>query len=180
MKNLHFKEENMRKIIIYFGFIVLFLLLFSLTVTAASAAGTITKLGEQEWKRLVAGMKGKVVFVNVWATWCGPCREEFPDLIKLSDTYKNRDVRFISISADYPDEIESKILPFLEKFKVNFPVFVQDFKDPQDFINLLNPGWNGALPATFIIDAKGVQRSFIVGKRDFEFLKKEIEKFHKL
>lgn len=154
---------------------VLFLLLF--VMHAVSAPVDVKTLDAQGWQDLRAGMKGKTVFLNVWATWCAPCREEFPDLIRLADLYKDNDVVFISISADYPDEIESKILPFLKKFKVNFPVYVQDFKDPQDFINLVNTSWNGALPATFIYDSKGVQQSSIIGKRDFDSFKKEIEKF---
>jgi len=154
---------------------VLFSLLFALH--AATAPVEVKKLDARGWQELRAGMKGKTVFVNIWATWCAPCREEFPDLVRLADFYNSNEVAFISISADYPDEIESKILPFLGKFKVNFPVYVQDFKDPQDFINLVNTSWNGALPATFIYDSKGVQQSFIIGKRDFDSFKKEIEKY---
>lgn len=157
--------------------VIVVLLILTVTLSAAAEPVKVDRLGEKDLRRLVTGLKGKVVFINVWATWCKPCREEFPDLIQLAANYKDeKDVAFVSISADYPDETKTKILPFLGKFDVNFPVYVQDFRDPQDFINLLNRKWNGALPATFIFDAEGKQRSLIVGKRDFHSFKEEIEK----
>ena len=56
---------------------------------------------------------GRVLFVNLWATWCAPCREEFPDIVRLSKVYDAADVGFIGISVDDLDEWESKIEPFL-------------------------------------------------------------------
>ena len=136
----------------------------------------VKKIGEADLKSIMASYKGKVLLVNIWATWCKPCREEFPDLVRLQDFYKGKAVHIIAISADYPDEVDSKILPFLEKFKINFPVYVQDFPRQEDFINYLNREWNGALPATFIYDKEGRQQAFFIGKKDFESFKKEIEK----
>ncbi|NIM14388.1 MAG: redoxin domain-containing protein [Candidatus Aminicenantes bacterium] len=136
----------------------------------------VEKIGKAELESIFASQKGRVLLVNVWATWCKPCREEFPDLVRLARFFKNKDVRIITISADYPDEIETKILPFLNKFKINFPVYVQDFPRQEDFINRMNKKWNGALPATFVYDKTGRQQAFLLGKKDFETLKKEIEK----
>ena len=150
----------------------------SLETAAATTNGKtkVEKIGKAELESIFASQKGRVLLVNVWATWCKPCREEFPDLVRLARFYKNKDVRIITISADYPDEIETKIRPFLDKFKINFPVYVQDFPGQEDFINQMNKKWNGALPATFIYDKAGRQRAFFLGKKDFESLKKEIEK----
>lgn len=136
----------------------------------------VKKIGETDLESILASYKGQVLLVNIWATWCKPCREEFPDLVRLQDFYKGKAVQIIAVSADYPDEIDSKILPFLEKFKINFPVYVQDFPRQEDFINYLNREWNGALPATFIYDKEGRQQVFFIGKKDFESFKKEIEK----
>ena len=99
-----------------------------------------------------------------------------PDLVRLQAFYKSKgsDVQIIAVSADYPDEIETKIMPFLKKFKINFPVYVQNFSKQEHFINLLNKDWNGALPATFIYDKGGRQQSFFIGKRDFDFFRKKI------
>lgn len=140
----------------------------------------VEPLAEDDFNRLLKFQKGRVVLLNVWATWCKPCREEFPDLVRLQEYYKGKDVSIITISADYPDEIDSKILPFLKTFaKINFPVYVQNFKKADQFIDRLHKEWNGALPATFIYDKSGKQQAFFVGKKDFNGFKKEIEKVRK-
>jgi len=119
--------------------------------------------------------QGKVLLINTWATWCLPCKEEFPDLVRLARKYENSDVAIIGVSVDYPDEVNSKIIPFLSSQQANFPNFVQNFKRPEDLINLFNEKWRGAVPATFIYDKKGNQRTFLLGKHSFEDFKSEIE-----
>lgn len=128
------------------------------------------------WEETIKQHSGKVIFVNVWATWCSPCRKEFPDINKIQENFKGENFQMISISADYPDEIKTKILPFLSKFNIDFPVFVQNFKDSQDFINMINKKWNGALPATMIIDKKGRISSFSIGLKDYNYFESEIKK----
>ena len=115
------------------------------------------------------------MFINTWATWCVPCKEEFPDLVQLADDYRDTDVVIIGISVDYPDEVETKIIPFLQKQNVNFPNYVQNFKKPEDLINLLNPDWRGAVPATFIYDKNGNQKVYMLGKHSFDEFKQKIE-----
>ena len=161
------------------GLVFLVLIVGGLQLAAASAGMEVKTLGEPELKSILESYRGQVVLVNVWATWCKPCREEFPDLVRLQDFYKEKKVRVIAISADYPDEIESKILPFLKNFNINFPVYVQHFSKQEDFIDGMNKGWNGALPATFIYDEKGRQQVFFIGKRDFASFRQEIEKIIK-
>ncbi len=83
----------------------------------------------------------------------------------------------MGISADYPDEIESKIIPFLREQKVNFKNYVNAFDDPNELIDFLNPDWNGALPATFIFDEEGKQKVFLEGKQSYEELVKATQTF---
>lgn len=128
---------------------------------------------------LINQHRGKVIFINTWATWCVPCKEEFPDLVRLQKHYADSDVVFIGISVDFPDEVESKVKPFLHSQKVNFPNYVQNFKDPADLINLLNINWQGAVPATFIYDKAGTQQKFLLGKHSFEDFQTEIESVRK-
>ncbi len=126
-------------------------------------------------EHLVHVRNGKILFLNVWATWCQPCTEEFPDLVKLYNDYQNAGVDFAAISVDYPDEVGSKILPFLIGQHVPFTVYVANVKKDEDFINELNPSWSGAVPATFIFDASGKQRVFMFGQKTLKAFKSEID-----
>ncbi len=136
----------------------------------------VERLNTAGLERLLDQRNGKALFLNVWATWCLPCKEEFPDLVRLAEAYKNRPIEFVGLSADYPEDVDDKIKPFLQQMRVNFKVYVQDFSDPETLINRLNPTWNGAIPATFLYDSSGKQRAFLVGRQTYEQFRKEIEK----
>jgi thiol-disulfide isomerase/thioredoxin len=138
-------------------------------------APLIEPIDQAVFQQLVQQRNGKILLVNVWATWCLPCREEFPDLVKLAETYQGSDIEIIGISADYPDEIESKILPFLQEQKANFKNYVRNFEDDQVFINTINPKWSGALPVTVVYDRQGKQQVFHLGEADFETFRQKIE-----
>ena len=120
-----------------------------------------------ELSEVISNRNGKGLLINIWATWCLPCKEEFPGLIKLSNLYEDK-IDVVGISIDYLDEVESKINPFLNKFHVSFINYVNGEKDAEEFINFLNGEWNGAIPATFIYDSDGKQVEFFIGKKSFE------------
>lgn len=123
---------------------------------------------------LIEDRNGRPLLVNVWATWCAPCREEFPDLVKISNKYGNK-IDVVGISVDFPGEIDSKVIPFLKKHNAVFTNYVIKVTEPEDFINLMNKEWSGAVPATFIYDKTGNQIEYLVGKRKFEEFEKVIE-----
>lgn len=135
----------------------------------------VEPIDETGFKQLVQQRNGKILFLNIWATWCLPCREEFPGLVKLAKEYRDSDVEIVGISADYPDEIDSKILPFLREQHADFKNYVRNFADDETFINTINPKWSGALPITVIYDREGRQRDFHLGEADFETFRKMIE-----
>lgn len=135
----------------------------------------IETLNERGLRELLRQRNGKYLFLNVWATWCLPCVEEFPDIVRLAKQYENTKFEFVAISVDYPDEIQSKILPFVAAKGVPFKVYVADFSKQENLIDALNESWNGAIPATFIFDGNSVQRSFLLGKQSYEEFVREIE-----
>ena len=102
------------------------------------------------------------VVVNVWATWCTPCRQEFPDLMQIRREYEPRGLRMVLVSADFPDQSE-EARHFLTEQGVDFPTFLKTGKD-MEFINQLDTRWSGALPATFVYDGRGALRSFREGR----------------
>ena len=109
------------------------------------------------------------------ATWCLPCKEEFPDLVRLSKDLKKNNVEFAAISVDFTDEIKSKIEPFLKKLNVPFATFVSDFDSQDALMNKIHKDWSGGIPATFIYDSNGTQRRFIFGLQSYQQFKNAIE-----
>ena len=133
-----------------------------------TASQPVTPISVAGIKALLHERHGKVLFLNVWATWCAPCAEEFPDIVKIHQTYSGDSVEVCAISIDYPDEIESKILPFITSHKIPFRVYVSNIKKDEDLMNALQPSWNGAVPATFIFDRNGKLCSFMTGQREYQ------------
>lgn len=135
----------------------------------------ISLIDEAGYKKLVQQRNGKILLVNFWATWCIPCREEFPELVKIANEYQTENVDVVGISTDFPDEIESKVKPYLKSQNVDFQNYVKNFEDDDAFINSVNPEWSGALPATFIYDTESVLRESHFGQNDFAGFRKMIE-----
>ena len=121
--------------------------------------------------------KGKVVLYNIWATWCKPCVNEFPDLVKLYNNYKSKGFELVFISVDESETIKERVIPFLEKNKVDFKTYYNDFKNLDDFINYYDKKWEGAIPSTFIYDKNGILVNKFIGNRDYEFFEGEIQKY---
>jgi thiol-disulfide isomerase/thioredoxin len=126
-------------------------------------------------KTLVEKHRGKVLVLNIWATWCVPCVEEFPDLIKLARDLDQKDVSFVGVSIDEPEDSTSKVLPFIRRQAVPFEILLKSPGHDEQFINALNSNWTGAVPVTFIFDATGKQRRMMAGKQRYDSLRKAVE-----
>lgn len=154
--------------------VALLLILFTMLSVIPVFSQTVKTIDEKGVTALLKARDGKPLFINFWATWCIPCTEEFPDIVKLSEKYKN--VEFIAVSLDHHDEVNSKIRPFLKKMKAGFKNYVGRFKDDQNLIDLINGKWNGALPATAIYDKSGKQVSFHAKKLSYKEMEAELKK----
>lgn len=104
----------------------------------------------------LAAQKGTVALVNIWATWCHPCREEIPELIAIRERYKARGMELIGVSVD-TDGTDDAIRTFMKDYRMTFPVW----RDPDERISNLFLAIG--VPATFLIDRKGVLRWRKVG-----------------
>ncbi|KAA3611106.1 MAG: TlpA family protein disulfide reductase [Calditrichaeota bacterium] len=109
----------------------------------------------------LADYKGKVVFLNFWATWCGPCRAEIPHFVELVDKYESEGFAILGISVDSPND-HKKIPDFMDKYKINYPVLLDDNKTRWDY------GGIQSIPTTFVIDREGKALGKIVGARSKE------------
>lgn len=90
--------------------------------------------------------RGKVVFLNFWATWCGPCREEMPSMERLYQEFRGRGFEIVAVNVK--DKREDA-LKFLKELKLTYPVGM----DPEGEVGLLYGAWG--MPSTYLIDRKG-------------------------
>lgn len=97
----------------------------------------------------------KPLLVNFWATWCDPCREEFPDLVRIDKQYRPQGLDFTAVSLDDLAEINTSVPKFLRDMRVTVPTYLLNVSDPEEAMNKVDPQWSGALPATFLYDAQG-------------------------
>src|SRR5215813_14490558 len=97
----------------------------------------------------------KPLLVNFWATWCDPCRDEFPDLVKIDKEYRPKGLDFIAISLDDLKDINTEVPKFLRAMNAQMPVYLLNVPDPEVPITAVDAQWSGALPATFLYDATG-------------------------
>lgn len=88
--------------------------------------------------------------INFWATWCKPCVEELPYFQQLHGTTAGEKVKIILVSLDFPNQIESKFIPFLEKYQLGPDIALLLDGDANSWINRVNPNWGGAIPVTLV------------------------------
>lgn len=86
--------------------------------------------------------------VNFWATWCKPCVQELPSFDSLSLETASKPVKILLVSLDFKEELEKKVLPFLEKRQVKASCLLLDETNANEFIDKVNSSWTGAIPAT--------------------------------
>lgn len=115
---------------------------------------TLQEIDEAGIKTLLANSSDKLLLVNVWATWCGPCVIEYPEFVVMQRMYGARDFEFVSITADKMAQKE-KALNFLKKKTSAVRNYIFSGKDAYALIEAIDPAWNGALPYTMLIEPGG-------------------------
>lgn len=88
--------------------------------------------------------------INFWATWCKPCIKELPYFEKLNSSYKDKKVKVVLVSLDFPKKVESNLVPFVQKKQLQSKVVVLLDGKYNDWIDKVSPNWSGAIPATYI------------------------------
>lgn len=118
---------------------------------------TVSLLGGETLR--LKGQRGKPVLVNFWATWCGPCREEMPAMERLYAKHRQRGFVLLAVSVDTDAAL---VRPFLERYKITFPVALDAKMD------LANAYGVRALPASFLIDRDGYLAALALGPRAWD------------
>ena len=107
----------------------------------------------------LADQKGKVVFLNIWATWCPPCVDEMPSIERLYQQLKDEDFEILAVSVD--KQGAEAVRPFMKKHKLNFTALI-DAKE-----SLQNIYQTTGVPETYIIDRNGIIVKKVIGPRDW-------------
>jgi peroxiredoxin len=115
---------------------------------------TLEKATSETIAALRKNSTAKTLLVNVWATWCAPCVEEFPDLMNTWRMYRRRPFQLVTLSLNYPDE-EKAVRAFLEKQLASATNYVSGTMDPYELMKVLDPDWNGGVPYSMIIAPDG-------------------------
>ncbi|MGC1105699.1 MAG: TlpA disulfide reductase family protein [Candidatus Acidiferrales bacterium] len=127
------------------------------------------------YKRLVAKYKGKPVLVNFWATWCEPCRTEYPMLVGLAKEYQSKGVVFLGVSYDQQQDLTAEE-EFLAMYR---PVFLNYRQKPGIDAAAFNHGvdqlWNGELPSTIFYRRNGTLLVQFYGRRPRAEFEKAIQ-----
>lgn len=154
--------------------VIIFLLFITTTSWGASINDKSPDFSLQDIKgnkAALANLKGKVVYINFWASWCPPCKEEFPELNKLAEKYKDSDFIILAVNVD---KVKSNMDDFLSKMPLpskNMIILV----DPK--ASVVSSYNARAMPTSFIVDKEGVIRYMHLGfnEKDPEKWVKEIE-----
>jgi len=135
---------------------------------------SITSVNEQGVKELLSNTDSKKLrLINVWATWCGPCRMEYPDFIDVQRMFGDRDFEFVSLSTDKEKKKEAA-LKFLAESNSAVDNYIYSEEDNYALIELVDPDWNGALPYTILVEPGGKKVWSHQGEVDFLELKRAI------
>lgn len=131
--------------------------IFSFPRTPSIAPDEIQVIDLEGLKKLVTrdGKDTRPMLVNFWATWCDPCREEFPDLVKIDEDYRAKNLNFVTVSLDDVSEVKTEVPKFLKEMKATMPTLLLNVNDPEPAIKAVDTAWDGQLPATFLFDKDG-------------------------
>ena len=97
--------------------------------------------------------------INFWATWCSPCVKEIEFFEEMHLNIKDNKLKVILVSLDFPNQMEERLIPFLEKKGISAPVMLMTDLNYNDWIERVDKSWSGAIPATLIY--KGDRRVFL-------------------
>lgn len=143
---------------------------FSSAVYAKDAPKAELSLRDVEGKRvLLRDLRGNIVVLNFWATWCGPCREEMPRLVEAEKEYKSRGVVFLGASLDDAAS-QGKIVGFVQDHQIDFPIWVGATADDLDKLEM-----GPAVPATAFLDREGHIVARVSGEIRPEELKERLD-----
>lgn len=127
----------------------------------------------QSVQQSLEAFRGKVVILDIWATWCGPCRMEIPDFVKLQDKYRDRGLEIVGVSIDPLDSRggggEKAVAPFMKTYGINYTVWMIN-----NYSALGGYPMGQGIPTTYVLDRSGQVVRTYVGVRPMSVFENDI------
>ena len=165
-------RETVAHAVVRFGWGVLIACLILGCDAVAADQSALPRITDKGIQTLVAKNKGKVVLVHFWATWCPPCAEEFPALVKVYAAYKPRGLEVIAVSLNDFSEMQ-EVMSFVRKQNPPFPVYIAGTVE-EVFYRSIDKRWASGLPLSMIYDKTGKLRYFHDGARTYTQFERDI------
>ena len=156
--------------------------IFCVVIFAAPifAQNQTTKIDGEGLKNLLPNKDNKKpLLINFWATWCGPCRVEFPELVKIDADYRAKGLNFALVSVDDFGIIDTRVPEFLQQYEATMPSYLLDYPTRPKIakaVRLIAPGFPDRYPTTLLFDSGGKLVYQKIGVIDRKILRKEIDK----
>jgi thiol-disulfide isomerase/thioredoxin len=141
--------------------------LLAALLVSASAVADVVKVTPDAFRAGLDSMRGKVVLLNVWATWCGPCLKEIPDLLAVERELGAKGLVLAGLSVDDTADL-ARVEAFRQKYFPEFRTFVRDAGDMDAVVSVVDPAWNEIVPTSYLIGRDGRVIERIQGKKSRE------------
>jgi thiol-disulfide isomerase/thioredoxin len=127
----------------------------------------------QAYQKLIQQYRGKPLLVTFWATWCEPCRDEYPMLNELAKQYAPQGLKVVGVNLDDDGDL-ILMRRFIARYKPIFPNYRKKPGEEESFRQAVLPGWNGSLPASVFYVKDGNRSGYYLGERTREDYEKAI------
>jgi thiol-disulfide isomerase/thioredoxin len=153
----------------------IYLIITALILTFSAYAQKPKAVKFSTYKALANKQNDTTYVINFWATWCKPCVKELPYFEELNKKYASKKVKIILLSLDFVKDLNTKLIPFVQKNNIKSTVYLFDEPDYNAWIDKVEPTWGGAIPATMIINNskhynKFYEKNFEAGELEKAFL----------
>ena len=140
------------------------LVIVGLTLAAAQTPAPTDPpmLDTAGYQKLLQQYKGKPLLINFWATWCEPCRDEYPLLNELAKQYAPQGLKVVGVSLDQDGDL-ILMRRFLARYKPVFPNYRKKKGEEDAFVQAVIPGWSGSIPASVFYAKDGTQIGHLIG-----------------
>jgi thiol-disulfide isomerase/thioredoxin len=147
--------------------------LAGLAAPQAKAPRDPEMIDAQGFQKMLEQNRGKVLLVNFWATWCEPCRDEYPMLNELAKQYAPKGLQVVGVSMDDDGDL-ILMRRFLARYKPIFPNYRKKAGAEAEFRQSVFPGWTGTMPVSFFYAKDGRQVNHFIGEKNRELYEEVI------